>query len=132
MPPEDDALRKLRAEFRARLPRRVEEVAAALDEARARPGDAEALTEARRLVHTLKGTASSYGFAEIGASLEAVEAALEALAGSSPHGANLKSKLRPRSSPSSNPSHPPDSHPRRAWEVIGGAMGRVRAALSFG
>ena len=128
MQPEDDVLRELRAEFRARLPRRVEEVAAALDEARARAGDAEALAEARRLVHTLKGTASSYGFAEIGASLEAVEEALDALARSSPHGANLKSKLRPRSDPSS-----PDSRAfLRAWEGVEVAMGRARAALGVG
>jgi HPt (histidine-containing phosphotransfer) domain-containing protein len=123
MQSEDDALRELRAEFRSRLPGRVEEVAAALDEARTRAGDAEALAEARRLVHRLKGTASSYGFAAIGESLEAVEDALDTLAGSAPQGANLKSKLRPHSYPHSYP---------RAWEVIEAAMGRVRAVLEAG
>ncbi|MEN8162427.1 MAG: Hpt domain-containing protein [Myxococcota bacterium] len=103
----DDALRELRADFRARLPERVAAVAAALDAARARPYEPAPLAEARRLAHALKGTASSYGFAEIGDSLEAVEEALDALAGS-----------------------PTD--PRAAWQAIDAAMARARAALEAG
>jgi len=118
MEPGDDALRELHAQFRARLPGRIGEVEGALAEARARPDEPEPLAEARRLAHTLKGTASSYGFDEIGDSFEAVEEALEALADSAPHGANLKSKLRPHSSP--------------AWEEIDAAVARAWAALEGG
>jgi chemotaxis protein histidine kinase CheA len=99
----DEALRTLRAGFRSRLPDRIAAVLAALEEARARPNEPALRAEARRLAHTLKGTASSYGFGEIGESLEAVEEALETLASTSS----------------------PDS----AWQAIDAAMGRVRAAV---
>ncbi|MCZ6784787.1 MAG: Hpt domain-containing protein [Proteobacteria bacterium] len=103
-PPDDEALRELRADFRKRLPDRVGAVVAALGDARARPDEPERLAEARRLAHALKGTASSYGFAEIGASFEAVEEALGALAGSA-------------------------ADPRAAWAAIDAALARARAAL---
>ncbi len=103
-PPEDEALRELRATFRAGLPDRVLAVEAALGDVRARPDEPERLAEATRLAHSLQGTASSYGFAEIGASFEAVEDALGALAG-------------------------PAADPRAAWAAIDAALARARAAL---
>ena len=64
LPPDDaaaleDALAPLREAFRAKLPGRLAEFEA--QAAAAGAGDAEALAELRRLAHTLKGTAGSYG-----------------------------------------------------------------------
>jgi chemotaxis protein histidine kinase CheA len=77
--PSDDTsqvLRSLRASYRKRLPEKLRELETQLRGARS-GGRAERREAARLLVHTLKGTAGSYGFVEVAAELEAVESVLE-------------------------------------------------------
>jgi HPt (histidine-containing phosphotransfer) domain-containing protein len=83
----DRELAALREAFGRKLPARIEEVAAALDAARGSRPRGEACLVARRLAHNLHGTAASYGFASVGAEMEQVVDALDALADSS--GADL-------------------------------------------
>ena len=63
------------AESRERL-QDFEEAALALE---ARPGDAEALAEIFRAVHTIKGNAASLGFADLAAFCHELESALDTL-----------------------------------------------------
>lgn len=74
----EQALRRLRAEYRAELPARLEALEAELARARAE-GSPEALREARGRVHTLKGTSGSYGLDGVSRALEAAEEALDRL-----------------------------------------------------
>ena len=76
----EQALRRLRAEYRAALPARLDDLEA--DVARARQGGhQEALGDARRRAHTLKGTSGSYGLDAVSKALEAAEQALDELLG---------------------------------------------------
>jgi chemotaxis protein histidine kinase CheA len=72
------ALRRLRAEYRAELPARLDVLEHALERARAE-GSAEVALEARRLAHTLKGSSGSYGLSAFSEAVEAVEQALDEL-----------------------------------------------------
>lgn len=77
--PSDDTtqvLSTLRASYRKRLPEKLRELETQLRGARAE-GRAERREATRLLVHTLKGTAGSYGFVEVAAELEAIESVLE-------------------------------------------------------
>jgi chemotaxis protein histidine kinase CheA len=74
----EQALRRLRAEYRAELPARLEALEAKLARARM-DGTADALRDARRLAHTLKGTSGSYGLDGVSKALEAAEEALDEL-----------------------------------------------------
>jgi HPt (histidine-containing phosphotransfer) domain-containing protein len=100
----EQALRRLRAEYRAELPARLDVLEHALERARA-GGSAEAALEARRLAHTLKGSSGSYGLSAVSEAVEAVEQALdELLAG------------------------PGDTD--RSWEEIASALERARHQLA--
>ena len=74
----DQALRRLRAEYRAELPARLDVLEQALERARAERS-AEAALEARRLAHTLKGSSGSYGLSAVSEAIEAIERALDEL-----------------------------------------------------
>ena len=74
----DPEIAAVQAVFRQRLPARLEALAAALREAQACSGSGEALEAAHRIAHTLKGTVGSYGFDNLAAMLEAIEARLKA------------------------------------------------------
>jgi HPt (histidine-containing phosphotransfer) domain-containing protein len=67
-------LAALRAAFAAKLPDKLAEIAAAIAAARWNPAHAPA---ARMLAHRLSGSAGSYGHTALGATLEALEHALE-------------------------------------------------------
>jgi HPt (histidine-containing phosphotransfer) domain-containing protein len=70
----DPALRAMRKEYAAALPALVAALAALVEEAAARP---EALPEARRAAHRLRGTAGSYGFAALGEAAGRIEDAID-------------------------------------------------------
>jgi signal transduction histidine kinase/CheY-like chemotaxis protein len=73
----DEALSALRAAYRQKLPARLAELTAALGAAQAHGGSEAALRDVHRLVHTLKGTAGSYGFDELAGVLADIEATLQ-------------------------------------------------------
>jgi CheY-like chemotaxis protein len=81
--PEPDPLAALHAGYARGLPRRLRRLAAALRAWRRAPEDARARLheEARTLAHRLRGTASSYGYAEIGDATGRVEDALRRASG---------------------------------------------------
>lgn len=74
-----DKLDALRAKFKGRLPQRAESIR----ESRAAfaAGQAEALSELTRHVHSLKGSALQYGFDSLSASARSLESDLKALSG---------------------------------------------------
>jgi chemotaxis protein histidine kinase CheA len=71
---------KLRAEYLAALPPRLEELRALLDAVRAAPGAAAALTAARRMTHRLRGSAGTFGLGELGAAIAIIDDTLGAAA----------------------------------------------------
>lgn len=73
-----EELATLRANFTARLPDKLAELAAAIAAARV---DKRHLSAARSLAHRLGGSVGSYGHAELGATLVAMERALASGAG---------------------------------------------------
>ena len=74
----EKALRRLRTEYRAELPARLDSLEAEVARARL-DGTPEALRDARRRAHTLKGTSGSYGLDGVSKALEAAEEALDEL-----------------------------------------------------
>jgi chemotaxis protein histidine kinase CheA len=74
----EQALRRLRAEYRAELPAHLDTLEAEVARARL-DGTPEALRDARRRAHTLKGTSGSYGLDGVSKALEAAEEALDEL-----------------------------------------------------
>lgn len=60
------ALEELRANYRVELPERLEELSRALTAAWESSADLEGLNQVRVLAHRLRGTASSYGFLQVG------------------------------------------------------------------
>ena len=88
--PELDALRESYAE---RLPGRLAELATALRTARAAGASEADARSAQRLAHTLKGTAGSYGFADVGAALETIDHALLKILEDGPRDASEWAKL---------------------------------------
>jgi signal transduction histidine kinase/CheY-like chemotaxis protein len=71
----DEALRGLRASYREKLPDQLGELTNRLRASR-KAGDSKAFLQAREIAHRLAGTAGSYGFGDIGAALEKIDAAL--------------------------------------------------------
>jgi HPt (histidine-containing phosphotransfer) domain-containing protein len=71
----EEKLAALRESYRRTLPQQLDALRVKL--AGALSGGADALAEAARLAHRLKGTAGSYGFDAVAAELEGVEAILE-------------------------------------------------------
>ena len=88
--PELDALR---ASYAERLPGRLAELTAALRAASGAGASGADTRDAQRLAHTLKGTAGSYGFAEVGSALETIEHALLKMIEGGPRDASEWAKL---------------------------------------
>ena len=88
--PELDALRE---SYAKRLPGRLVELDTALRTARAAGASEADARSAQRLAHTLKGTAGSYGFADVGAALETIEHALLKILEGGPRDASEWAKL---------------------------------------
>ena len=64
-------LRKLRADYAKRLPLKLDDLSAAIRNARS--GSELGLREASELAHQLKGTAGSYGFKGVSSALKLVD-----------------------------------------------------------
>jgi signal transduction histidine kinase/CheY-like chemotaxis protein len=73
-----EALRDLRASYRAKLPEQIEELVEQLRVAR-EPDGMDALTRAQAIAHRLTGTSGSYGLEAVSATLAHVDTALIAL-----------------------------------------------------
>jgi signal transduction histidine kinase/CheY-like chemotaxis protein len=73
-----EALRDLRASYRAKLPEQIEELTDQLHVARG-PDGIDALTRAQAITHRLAGTSGSYGLETVSATLGQIDAALIAL-----------------------------------------------------
>jgi len=71
----EEKLAALRESYRRTLPQQLEALRAKL--ANAQTGGSDALADAARLAHRVKGTAGSYGFQTVAAELEGIEEILE-------------------------------------------------------
>lgn len=71
----DGRFAALKREYSAEVPAKVDEIAAAIEEAE-RSGAPDALARATSLAHRLAGTAGSYGLPDVGDRAGAVEDAL--------------------------------------------------------
>jgi len=71
----EEKLAALRESYRRTLPQQLEALRAKL--ANAQTGGSDALADAARLAHRVKGTAGSYGFDAVAAELEGIEEILE-------------------------------------------------------
>ena len=71
----EEKLAALRESYRRTLPQQLEALRAKL--ANAQTGGSDALADAARLAHRVKGTAGSYGFETVAAELEGIEDRLE-------------------------------------------------------
>jgi len=76
--PESELL-ALHAAFRRQLPGRLAELVSAIHTAYAAPASHEALRTAHRLAHKLKGTAGSFGFANMASEMAHIEQTLKRL-----------------------------------------------------
>lgn len=78
-------LREIREGWAAKLPQRLDEIRAALEQCLAAPGDRAACELLHGKLHTLSGSAGSFGFAELGMRATELELQLnDYLSGSSP------------------------------------------------
>jgi chemotaxis protein histidine kinase CheA len=100
----EQALRRLRAEYRAALPARLDTLEAEVARARSE-GTPEALRDARGQAHTLKGTSGSYGLDRVSQALLAAEEALDELLGGA-------------------------EEPERSWSALSAALARARGQLA--
>ncbi len=91
--PEIPELDSLRVSYAKRLPGRLAELAAALRAAKEAGASEADARHAHQLAHTLKGTAGSYGFTEVGSELESIEATLFSMLEGGPRGASEWAKL---------------------------------------
>ena len=74
-----DRLRALQLAWRAQLPQRLQEARMLLQHCRERPNDERALEELHRLLHTLAGSAGTFGEAGLGGRAREAEHAIEKL-----------------------------------------------------
>lgn len=72
----EDRVHRARAEYRAKLCARVEELGTLLSAA---AGDPEALAAAQRLAHRIYGSAGTFGFAAVGEAARAIDQRLLAV-----------------------------------------------------
>ena len=73
----EEVLCQLRHDFEARMPARLDALAAAL--AGARHGDAESEEHLRSDIHRLRGTCATYGLPEVGDHMDVLDQKLETL-----------------------------------------------------
>lgn len=74
-----EKFRALQQDWQALLPARLKEAGERLRACRVRPDDTDALADLHRLLHTLAGSAGTFGFAAIGERAKAAENELEPL-----------------------------------------------------
>lgn len=74
-----ESLRQLRELFATRLPGRLAEIDAAWDEARARGFEPAAFARFHRLVHSLAGAGTTFGYPEVTAAAKRIERLLQPL-----------------------------------------------------
>ncbi|MFZ6757773.1 diguanylate cyclase [Undibacterium sp. Ji50W] len=72
-----EKLRALEAVFLQKLPSKIHEILNTLQEVQDRPDDREAMVVLHRHLHTMAGSAGTFGFAEIGAKARVFEAVLK-------------------------------------------------------
>ena len=80
----ESELAALRRAFADKLPERVDGLAAAIERARSRGTPGDALEEAIRCAHSLRGSVATYGIMAPEAALAALEAALERMSAEGP------------------------------------------------
>ncbi len=73
------ALHALEVMFAAKLPAKLKEIEAALNQFSQNPSDTDALTLLHRLLHTMAGSAGTFGFQEVGAQARLLEGRLKPL-----------------------------------------------------
>jgi chemotaxis protein histidine kinase CheA len=78
------ALKELQAEYARYLPGIVAKLAASLRRAKEHPEDAAALEQARMQAHKLRGSAGSYGFADVGDAAVRIEDAATSMQNAGP------------------------------------------------
>ncbi|MDX8404752.1 MAG: Hpt domain-containing protein [Mariprofundus sp.] len=71
------ALAALKAGFAKKIPDKIREIGQSWETVKSAPEDAEILPLFHRQVHTLAGTAATYGFIELGRLAKAVETSLQ-------------------------------------------------------
>src|SRR4051812_40257547 len=74
-----EKLRTLQQAWRAQLPQRLEEARMRMQHCREHPGDSHALEELHRLLHTLAGSAGTFGEDGLGRQAKEAELAIEEL-----------------------------------------------------
>jgi chemotaxis protein histidine kinase CheA len=74
-----ERLRALQRDWRAQLPQRLQEAREQLAACRAAPQDAHALQVLHRMLHTLAGSAGSFGEPELGRQAREIEHGLQRL-----------------------------------------------------
>lgn len=74
-----DKLNQLKQEFAAQLPLRLQAIDDVLQASREQPGDEARPQELYRLLHSLGGTAGSFGFTQLGLDARSIEAEVAAL-----------------------------------------------------
>lgn len=74
-----EKFRALQQDWQALLPARLQEAGERLQACRQRPHDTQAVADLHRLLHTLAGSAGTFGFAAIGERAKAAENELEPL-----------------------------------------------------
>jgi chemotaxis protein histidine kinase CheA len=72
-----DRFEALRRDWRGQLPQRLQEMQARLAACRANPDALQPLTELHRMLHTLAGSAGTFGLDALGLQARAIEHSLE-------------------------------------------------------
>jgi chemotaxis protein histidine kinase CheA len=75
----EDKFAALRRDWRAQLPAKLAAMSASMDACLASPQDATALEDLHRQLHTLAGSAGTFGMDELGRQSRAVEHELDAV-----------------------------------------------------
>lgn len=74
-------LHKLKIDFEQQLPERLGQIELALESCKEKPADAEAVKVLLLLLHSLGGTAGTFGFDDLGTEAQNLEADLATLTG---------------------------------------------------
>ncbi len=88
-----DKLQRLRDSFAEQLPRKVEQIRESWSRVQALGADTEEMKRFVLLLHTLAGSAPSFGFTALGATVREMETALKGLEGNSPPSQAVRGKI---------------------------------------
>jgi HPt (histidine-containing phosphotransfer) domain-containing protein len=75
----EERFEALRREWRGQLPQRLQEIQSKLAACRAAPDDTEGLRDLHRMLHTLAGSAGTFGLDALGARAREIEHAIDPL-----------------------------------------------------